>query len=80
MFCVKWEKLGTIFICGFIYRKNLWKYIYKSNNSLYLWEMHGNLKEGNRNETYLFNKLVSFLIMLVYYIYKEIKLKENIIK
>lgn len=80
MFCVKWEKLGAIFICGFIYRKNLWKYIDKSNNSLYLWEMHGNLKEGNRNETYLFNKLVSFLIMLVYYIYKEIKLKENIVK
>ena len=80
MFCVKWEKLDAIFICVFIYRKNLWKYIYKNNRSLYLWEMHGNLKEGNRNETYLFNKLVRFLIMLVYYIYKEVKLKENIIK
>ena len=37
----------------FYIHKKPWEVYYKSNGSFDLWEMHGNLKDGNGNKTYL---------------------------
>lgn len=57
--CVKFGKMRC-YIPWYIYIKKPWKCIYESNRIFDLWKMHGNLKGGNRNGTYLLIHLLVF--------------------